>query len=220
MILNRLIDYYDILANQEDCDIPKLYYKKEGVSFALVISSNGELLGLEDLRVKADGKSKLIPKSILIPETAKKTSGISPNFLSGNSSYMLGISVNNKDERSQKEHMEFKEFHRLMLKGIESEEAESVLKFLDSWDDVEASLHPVLKDQKEIFKTAALIFRVDGKEGFVHENKEIRHCWESFRSGKISEVTGQSLVTGEMQPLARLHSNIAGIKDTLSSGAS
>lgn len=220
MILNRLIDYYDILASQEDCDIPKLYYKKEGISFALVISPAGELLGLEDLRVKPENGSKLIPKSILIPETAKKTSGISPNFLSGNSSYVLGLSVKNNDERSLKEHIEFKEFHRMMLKGVDAEEAESVLSFIDNWDYKESLIHPVLKDYKDIFKTAVFTFRVDGKERFVHENKEIRHSWESYRNQKTSEVTGQSLITGEVKPIARLHSNISGITDTLSSGAS
>lgn len=220
MIINDLVHYYNLLAKDEGYDIPQLYYSKEGISFAVVLSDFGEILGLEDLRLKPEHGNKLIPKRMLIPETIKKTSGISSNFLSGNSSYVFGIAAKGKEERARKEHGEFRRFHEEILQGIECEEAKVFQFFLEKWDLENARGYDVLREYPDAFKMSSFVFRVDGKNSFIHEKPEIRSSWEEYKSKSSSEVTGQSLVTGKIQPLSRLHPNISGVKDTLSSGAS
>lgn len=220
MIINHLIDYYDLLAQEENHDIPRLHYEKTSVSFAIVLSESGELLGLEDLRTKSEYKGKLIPKSMLLPETPTKTSGISANFLSGNPEYIFGIATGKNPERSKKTFISYRDFHLDLLKGIDCDESRAVTNYLEKWNTTEAAEHLVIKDNFEALKGALLIFRLDGKEHFIHENVEIKKCWEKHKANNASQYLAQSLITGNVEPIARLHQKIKRIEGAQTSGAS
>jgi hypothetical protein len=54
VIIQSLVWYYDILAADDTAKISKPGYSQANVSFALVISNNGELINIIDLQ--SDGK--------------------------------------------------------------------------------------------------------------------------------------------------------------------
>ena len=93
MILRSLVEYYKALEEQGKVTAPGWCQAK--VAAALDIAVNGELKGIvtlttEQLRGK---KTMEIPSLLKVPEQGVKTSGISPNFLCGNASYFLGLSL-------------------------------------------------------------------------------------------------------------------------------
>jgi CRISPR-associated protein Csd1 len=57
VIVQSLVRYYDILAGDDTVKIPKLGYSNAKISFALVISKEGELTNILDLRVEDTKKS-------------------------------------------------------------------------------------------------------------------------------------------------------------------
>ena len=106
MLLESLVKYYDLLAEDEDekSNISKCGYGKAKVSYALSISESGELSGVIPLKEMDSKGKKEIPKEMEVPEQASRTSAIFPYFLCDNSSYVLGFgdNIKGKDKRAAK----------------------------------------------------------------------------------------------------------------------
>lgn len=218
MILQTLANYYDLLLNDEDSGISQPGYSKTRVSFAAVISSEGDLVDLEDLRVQS-GK-KLIGREMNVPEQIKKTSGVASNFLCENASYFFGIPIKGDEGKSQKEHQKFKELHLELLENLHSKEGLAIKAFLENWNPTEAMNSEILKSYFEDLKTANIVFKLDGNVKPLHNLNEFQSVWENYKSVNESRVIGQCLISGEILPLARLHPSIKGVIGSQTSGAS
>ncbi len=220
LILQSLVKYYEILAEDENSDIPRLGYSMVGVSYALNISKEGELLGVIPLKVPSENGKKMLPQSMIVPEQEKKASGIKSNFLCENSTYSLGIDNSGKPERTKSCFEAFKELHNKMLSGIDCDEANAVIKFVNLWDVQKASEHPALKDWiEEITAGANMIFRLDGV-GYIHQNEMIKKEWEKYKTNSENGSLMQCLDFGQKAKVARLHPNIKGVRGAQSVGAS
>ena len=94
MILQALTRYYDILVADLDSGVAPPGYSKTGVSFALDLSPQGELIGIIPLfETVQRGKISIeAPQRRLVREQVKRSVNILPNFLCDNSAYVLGIS--------------------------------------------------------------------------------------------------------------------------------
>jgi CRISPR-associated protein Csd1 len=222
MILQALTRYYDILSNDPDSDIAPPGYSTVGVSFALNISAQGELLDIFSLlQQEPRGKKSVdVPRRMIVPEQVKKTSGINSNFLCENSAYILGISdkAENDPEFGIKRFEAFRQFHKEMLAKINCESARAVLAFLDGYDPHKGREQPAIVNHLEaLLKGGNLVFMFDS--AFVQDDASIRQTWEAYKAGKEA-VQGQCLVTGEMAPIARLHASLKGVRDANSTGAS
>lgn len=222
MIIQALARYYEILKEDPKSGIPLPGYCSAKVSFALNISTEGELLDVISLEEKAQKGNKTVPKPMIVPEIPKKSSGITPNFMCNNSQYVLGIDNAGKPERTEKAFEECKKLHHKVLGKAEGLAAGAVLAFLDSWDIKMAAEHPKVKDRMdEILKaTGNLVFRLDGHLGFLHDDPEIKRLWENHWLGDAGDVYGQCLVTGEHVPIALTHPSVKGVQGAQSSGAS
>jgi len=126
----------------------------------------------------------------------------------------LGISE--RDEKnakySAKRFKEFCSFNKELLHQVNCEAAEAVIAFLDNHDPSTARAQPdISRYLEEILKGDRFVFRFENQ--LVHEIPEIKDVWEKYYAGKDASM-GQCLVTGEMAPLARLHSKIKGVKGT------
>lgn len=66
---------------------------------------------MKDLREKIEKKN--VPKQLIVPAPNKKTSGIDPNFMWGNTGYILGSDNKEHKDKSRLKKMfdAFKEFH-------------------------------------------------------------------------------------------------------------
>lgn len=222
MILQSLTNYYEILANDEESDIPKLGYCNKQISYAVNLSLDGELLNIIPMKIRAKrGKKTVeIPQNMEVPEQEKKTVGIKSNFLCENASYIFGIDDKKDPERPKKCFEAFKKLHLEILQNIENPTANAIVNFVNNWDTDKAMNHPALSENlDEILSGANFVFKINGGE-FVHRNKEIRQAWESYKSSSASGEIMQCLVTGENSSIARLHPSIKGIKGAQSAGAS
>ncbi|WP_049756823.1 type I-C CRISPR-associated protein Cas8c/Csd1 [Ruminiclostridium cellulolyticum] len=219
MIIQSLVRYYEILAEDENSDIPRRGYSRTGVSYALNISKDGELLGVIPLKIPSESGKKMVPQRVTVPEQEKRAVGIKSNFLCENSSYSLGIDNNGKPDRTKKCFEAFKELHNIILEEVECAEAKAFLNYVNKWDMDNASNHIALKDcLEDITAGANIVFRLDGA-GYIHQNKEIQKAWEVYKSNSESSKRMQCLDCGENANVARLHPNIKGVRGAQSVGA-
>ena len=65
MILEKLVRYYDSLLEKAPDDIAPLGYSRAKVSFAVVLSTDGVVQNLIDLRIESGNKT--IPRSLTVP---------------------------------------------------------------------------------------------------------------------------------------------------------
>ena len=92
-MLRDLVRYYEILAAEEDSTIPQIGYGTASISFSLNIDDDGNLINITSCKIAA-GK-KTVAKPMTVPEPVKgRTTKILPDFLFGNSSYVLGFDNN------------------------------------------------------------------------------------------------------------------------------
>jgi CRISPR-associated protein Csd1 len=221
MIINALNKYYQILAEDEKSGVPLYGYCKAKVSFALIISVTGELLDVISLKVEGSSGKKLVPRTLTVPEQKIRSSGIAPNFICDNSTYVLGIDNKGNAARSKEAFIAFKDFHKKLLDGVPGEASKAMLAFLDNWNVDEVKKHPALKESlEEIMEGSNLVFKLDGHSGYIHDDLAIKQIWEKYNSSCDNEQSGQCLISGEISPIAKLHPFIKNVKNAQSSGAS
>lgn len=211
MILQALNDYYQRLLTQ-GVGIALPGYSQEKISYVLVLSSAGELVDVQDVRVQV-GK-KLQPRFISAPQPEKRTSGVKSNFLWDKTSYVLGVSAK-EGGRSAQEHQAFKELHCNLLADSTDPSLQALLKFLQQWTPEQ--FQPPLFNAEML--DSNLVFRLDGQMQYLHDTPAAQAIWSRLQAGADSKE-GMCLVTGQRQPLARLHPAIKGVNGAQSSGAS
>jgi CRISPR-associated protein Csd1 len=220
MILQALVDYYDILAR--DGKISRPGYCKAGVSFALDLSEDGKLISLVPLKQEKQIGKKIVeaPQSLEVPEQVKRSVGISSNFLCDNSGYVLGIDSKGKPERTRQCFEAFKELHHKVLDGVDSMPAKAVLRFLDDWEPEKASECAEIRDKLEALTAGGnIVFRLPGR-CYAQDEPAIRRAWEAYKQPSDDAPVMQCLVTGQEEPVARLHPSIKGVKGGQPTGVS
>lgn len=224
MILQSLYNYYQILLNDPDVEIAEPGYSAANVGFALNLSPEGELLDIIPLPSKIfDGKKTrdVNYQRMIVPEQVKRSgSNPKPNFLWDNSTFVLGISDNDQDdpEYSPKRFKAFCQFNIEILSQANSDIARAVIAFLQKHNPQKAKEQEIIsRHLDDLLKGGNLIFRVQGKN--VLDDPEIVRVWEEHRTGEKA-VKMQCLVTGEVEPIARLHPSIQGVPGAKSTGAS
>ncbi len=221
MILQALARYYDILSRDPEADIAPPGYSSTGVSFALVLSEQGDLLNMLSLFEQVERGNKLIerPRRMIVPEMVKRSSGINPNFLWDNPTYVLGISDRDDSDPSYsvKRFEAFRDLNLALLAQADSPIAWAVRYFLEGYDPAWGREHPeIARHLEALLKGGNLVFMVNGV--FAHEDPIISGVWEAYK-GASDAVIGQCLVTGEFAPVARLHPSLKGIRDANPIGA-
>jgi len=246
MIVPSLVRYYDILVGDDTVKISKPGYSQANVSFALVISKEGELTNIIDLR--ADGKKK-VPKVMTVPlQKSRSGKNAPPNFLCDKCEYVFGIedlklkdfekktkgssqeiTVLDKNEksvtivspRSLECLNQFRLLHHSLLDNHPDTEVQVFLKFLDGWKPEMSLQHPKIAEFKEEILTGAFfVFDIDGR--YLHQNPVVRESWESHLSPNHDDDSHefhQCLVSGSKAPIARTHQKIKGVYGAQSAGA-
>lgn len=212
MILQSLNQCYQNLLDDLDSGIAPPGYSKANVTFAALINREGELLDLIDL--SSDNR----PMRLLVPEQ-KRRSGKNPPpyFLCDNPKNFLGVAEDMKTGRFA----QFKELHLDILRGLQNEEAEAVLKFLEKWDPGKWMDYYFLADRaKELYGGKNMVFRLEGLKNYVHENAEIKKVWDKMKASEDGGNIGQCLITGEETNIARTHTvAIKGVVGAQAAGA-
>lgn len=218
MILQALVDYYEDLVALGKLDRPG--WSSTNISYVLYINDDGELEQVVSFKKEEDrGKKKVLaPSPLPLPAPVKRSSGIDPNFLWDNSSYILGIDEKGKPQRSIDCFNACRELHHKILDGIDSPAARAVLAFFDKWNPTKAREHPALADKLEdVISGVNLTFRCDAS--YLHEDAAIRAAWQDNYDSAGDGPEMVCLVTGKKCAAELVHPSIKGVAGAQSSGA-
>jgi CRISPR-associated protein Csd1 len=175
VILQALNNYYERLKVFEERVVPPLGYTWRPISFALIIDPNGRLVQVQDLREQSN--KRVVPKQMMVPSLGrKKSSGVDPDFLWGSTGYVLGAEDGNNPDRTKAKFIKFKEFQHQLGDEVTDEGLVAVLSFLDAWNPDDANKIPVWSEMKGL----NVVFRLDGKRGYIHESPLIREMWAKY----------------------------------------
>jgi CRISPR-associated protein Csd1 len=209
-----LVRAYDRMAARGE--VPAFGYSQERIGFVIPLNPDGTLAGQPiDLR-QIEGRKK-VSRPMLVPQPAKRTSGIAPNFLWDKTAYVFGVTAG-EGKRTALEHQAFRARHCEWLAGTNDEGLQAFLRFIETWTPeqfAEPGWPEDMKDQNVVF--ALERERLD--EIMIHDRQAARELWARLSAaGDKSEAV--CLVTGNRAPVARLHPAIRGVWGAQSSGAS
>ena len=210
MIIQSLCRYYDILAKKENGAISKPGYSQGRVAFALVISREGELENIVDLR---GGDKKSQPQSMDVPFQESRAVGIVPYFVCDNAKYFFGIEKVKKEEVAKKAAKKkmggnsevpivledtgkeiilvsersrdcfeaFKSLHHKLLDTSDDVCIKSFLKFLDTWNPAQSLEHSKIREYKDEILNGGF-FVVKCGDTYLHQIGTVRHAWDNHFS--------------------------------------
>lgn len=248
MIIQSLCRHYDVLEGDENVNIPKIGYSNAKVSFALVITPDGFLSHIVDLR-SDDKKPK--PKDMDVPIQKSRASGVFPYFVCDNAKYVFGVEKVKRSEFEKKfnlasseensvEHTVLEEndkevtlvhrrsrecfetfntLHHSILDGLDDQEVRGFLAFLDGWNPEEFLENPKTREYKDdLLAGGNCVFECDGN--FLHQKSAVRNAWETYSQNETDNTFSQCLISGKVEPVAKIHQKIKGVVGAQSAGAS
>lgn len=199
MILSALTQYYDRLNSDNQGKVPTFGFSEEKISYILVISEQGELV---DLVPNLTDEKKPKPKLVTVPMPPKKSVNIAPNFLWGNTQYVLGISDKViKPPRTVLDYLEsFKRFHLDKISQSKDAGLMALSSFLRNWSLEQTDDFNFPKG----FSDKNIVFQLDGKREYIHESSGAKAIWADLVLS-VNGEKGMCLATGKNAPISRLH---------------
>ncbi len=217
MILQALTGLFEDLVQQGKLSKPGWAPAK--ISYVLCLDENGALTQVlpQFVEEQAGKKTVLRPRKMDMPAAVTRSSGILPNFLWDNSSYILGVDDKGKPARSIECFRSCAQLHHSLLDNVDDVTAKSILAFFDSWHPEQAQNNTLLNDYwADLMKGANLSFRVNGN--FANDILSIRAAWDAHYNNVQGEKS-QCLVTGRTDVIEPVHPTIKGVSGAQSSGA-
>jgi len=217
MILQSLNELYSRLADDAAYEIAPPGFSPQKISLRIVIKMDGSLVDLQDARTP-DEKGKLQNIVLLVPGEAKPPgAGINPCFLWDNQTYLLGRQPEDKpDGFGLKRFEAFRKRHQELENTINTPEFSAVCRFLEQWSPDRIAEFPILTE----LGTGFGIFQIQGEKKPIHEIASIKNWWRSTLASEEAGDAGQCLLSGEIEPIARLHPKIKGVPGAQAAGAS
>ncbi len=209
--LSELCRFYERMSADPASGMPPEGMTAEQISFALIITEEGRLVAVEDLR-----NDKGRPVRLFVPAVVKRASNIAPNFLWDNTGYVLGVDGKGKPEKTRKTAEAFCEFHRRLLSSCTDSGAQAILAFLNNWKREEfESL-----ENRDALLDRNIVFKLQGDEFYLHERDALRQIWFSTLNADGEKSSqGVCLITGREGPIALIHPAIKGVVGSQPSGA-
>lgn len=221
MIINALCDYYDLLARDEESGISQMGYQDTNVSYEAVLFEDGQLMDIISYLEINDKK----PKTFKMPLSMKST-GIAASPVCDNFAYIFGISSNKGSKDLEPVKFEAaKKLHTTLFQNASSREARAILQFFQTWDIHTAWENPhILKYfERGNSYVGNIVFSLVGEGRLFHTCREIVDIWHTENQRKKTDfetVNGLCGITGKTEPLARIHTQLSGVKGASPMGAS
>lgn len=217
--LHALIRYYERLEADPAQSVADFGFSREKVHYQLVLEKDGTLASFDDIR-DTNERGKPIPRPLVVPDGGGRSgTALKPFFCWDNTGYVLGRDNKGKPERSEKMFEAFRDLHLGMREQVEEDEGyDALCRFLERWRPAAAESLPNFTDAAGM----NVVFKLRGKEGFVHQREAVKRAWLSRDKGeskKDAATKGISLITGEEEELARLHPLIGGVVGANTMGA-
>lgn len=217
MILQALSGYYKRMANSPESGMPPFGTSVENISFALVLSADGTLKNVEDLR-EQEG-NQLRPRKMPVPAAETRTSGIKANFLWDKAAYIFGADSEGPTEQNKLRFAAFKDRLEFVGTGIDDIGYTAVLSFFQNWDCEQAETVIKHFQSWEEICSANIVFRLEGVPGFIHNRSPIQNEWIKYGQNTEGGPLIQCSISGEKDvPQARVHTPIKGVRGGQTSG--
>jgi CRISPR-associated protein Csd1 len=218
MILQALSGYYERLSDRADGSIAPPGYSYQSITFAVVLSADGAVIDIQDLRQVEDKKPRA--NSLLVPQPPKRSGrNPPPAFLSDKAGYVFGVQRDKVDKTKTVENAEyqaaFRAYHEQLLASVDDAGCRALLQFLATWAP---GAFASLRHADELVD-GNIVFKLDGVRGYLHERPAIRKVWDAQSATTLAKPS-MCLISGEHRPVARLHPSIKGVRGAQSSGAS
>jgi CRISPR-associated protein Csd1 len=208
MILYSLTQYYDRVTKDPDHKMPPFGFAYVEISFALVLNLTGKLVQIEDLR-SFDSSNRLRGKSVLAPTPISRASNIAANLLWDNTSYVFGPLI----EKSKSEERLQAFIERIKNEIRDSPKKMACLTFLESLNESTLAKFSAWAEVKA--SGANVSFRFIDDLHLFCQDEDLTSVYPAENDGPQQPC----LVTGELDSIARLHTDIKGIVDAPARGA-
>lgn len=213
MILNALYHYYQRKTQEPNTDLPPVGFEYVPISYLLSINEQGELLGVTS-RIEGKGKDKRIT-SELVPQSVKRSSGISANLLWDNVGYVLGFDTKGKPERAQAAQQAFIQRIQESFPQTEDIGIKAVLHFFSKEEYRKVFECSLWKEISET--TGNLSFQLENECRLIVQYPVVKDFIAS-KEQTVGESQQFCLITGEKSNIRSLHAAIKGIWGGQSSG--
>jgi len=220
-VLRALVSYHERISDA----VPWGFQKKE-IPFVIVVDREGKFSGLEDTR-EMEGRKKTARAFNVPRREGMRASGISPNLLWDNPSYVAGKPKPDPTKDRDKQVKRAREQREAFIAALKEafpgpfldEGVEAVRLFLERGDYSGLVSH---SDWKEVEEGGLnLSFRLKEDLGLVCERPAVvaKIAGRRHPDSSDSIPTRTCLVTGEPDEPVRLHASIKGVWGAQSSGA-
>lgn len=216
MILQSLQQLYGRLADDSAYAIAPPGFSPQKVSFKIVLREDGSLFEIEDARIQSEG-GKLRPSIHLVFGDGQRSGSLPTPFITwDNALYLLGFPpkkavqdrgendawnwARERFEASKKAHLEFAE-------NCGSDMSLAVAKFFSNWSPDRCSEYPMLDEIAGNYG----VFSIVGQKQCFHNDAKALILLQTSKQSSNHTDTGQCLITGNIEPIARLHQKIKGI---------
>ena len=207
-VLQALDRYYHRMAGRGEAEAPG--FSREKISFAIVLTADGEPIDKIDLRDFSGKKPQ--PRLLEVPAAVKRTVGILPNLFWDKTAYALGR-TGGEGRRTADEHAAFKAANLDLLASNDDKGLRAMRRFLESWAPGRFDAAPFVEEMLD----SNIVFRLDGDDRLIHEREAALRLLAGRAGG--DGPTSFCLVTGVDAPVQRLHPTIKGVEGAQSSGA-
>lgn len=229
MLISSLCNYYDILAKSGRV-LPDGYSLVD-IRYIVNLTPEGKIDSIVDCQEKITtltkkGKEKItfIPRKVIMTKRTEKP-GIDANFVEHRPLYLFGLnfdkdhlSPDDRTDKARKSHKLLVEENLKLIDGLNSPVVNAYREFLKNWIPEDECENPHLLELGKNLTTSGFAIGLAGDIARLHEDSGIKSRWESIYSerNKPSEndVTSQCAVSGEIEPIARIHNKIKGFNST------
>lgn len=237
MLIQALSDYYDTLA--EAGKVLPQGYSNVKIHQCICLTPEGQIDAIIDLQIseqiptaKGKIKERLVPRNELMPQRTEK-SAIDANIIEHRPLYLFGLnydkdqgtfSTEDKTGKAQKSHQAFVKANLAFLEGLDSPVVNAFRAFIENWHPEEECSNSHLLALGKAYGNYGYAFCLSGfPHLLLHNDAAVRDKWsKQYASDKAATqgaVVGQCAVSGQREPVARIHGKIKGVSGGLATGA-
>lgn len=206
MILQALTQYYERKSKSESGALPPFGFDIQPISVVIEIDKDGREMQILVRDPKSGEARELVPSAV------KRSSGVAANLLWDTAEYCFGIDTKGKPQRVTKQHQAFAA--RIERLDCDDEGIEALKRYL-----VAAKQSPAIERHNDLLMTNPNVsFRLLGDPHLICQREKVM---ASIRNDHASspETEGLCLVSGDREPIERLHPAIKGVWGAQTSGA-
>jgi len=219
VIINALCDHYDILAADDQVIISRPGFQKTDYVYTAILTEEGDLFELIN---NIAGKKNSKPQSAIMPLTMK-SSAVGSSPVCDNMSYIFGV-----DDSKGKGIVKFnaaKALHMKLFENTTSREGIAVRRFFEKWNPADTPNREEITRflVKGFSPPGNVVFRLVNETTYFHDIEEICEIWRTENARKSntdSEYVSQCTITGATATIAKLHTQLSGVKGAQATGAS